>query len=61
MSDHPYIAFSLVHIERSEGSHKSGTPTAAKKWDRDPGREVPHFVRDDRQLKTAQRTVNEHI
>lgn len=57
MSDHSYIIVSSVILSGA----KDLTNGAFLTLHTDSGREFPHFVRDDRQLSTTQRTLHEHI
>ena len=61
MSDRSYIVVSSVILSVAKDLTNSVFPTLQKQADKGPGREVPYFVRDDRQPKTAQRTVHEHV
>lgn len=57
MSDHSYI----VILSAAKDLTNAAFLTLQKDADGDSNREVPHFVRDDSQLKTAQRTLHEHV
>jgi hypothetical protein len=61
MSDHSYIIASSVILSAAKDLTNPAFPTLQKYADRDSGRLVPLFVRDDRQLKTAQRTRHKHV
>ena len=61
MSDHLYIVVSSVILSGAKDLTNAAFLALQKHVDRDSGREVPHFVRDDRQLNTTQRTVHEHL
>jgi hypothetical protein len=53
MSDRSYIVVSSVILSAAKDLTNAAFLTLQKHADRDRGREVPHFVRDDRQLKTT--------
>ena len=61
MSDHSYIILSSVILSAAKDLTNQAIPTLQENADRDFGLEVPQFVRDDRQLKTAQRTRHKHV
>jgi len=61
MSDHLYIVVSSVILSGAKDLTNAAFLALQKHADRDSGGEVPHFVRDDRQLNTTQRTVHEHL
>jgi hypothetical protein len=61
VSDHSYIPISLLILSAAKDLTNPVIPPLQKNPDRDSGREVPHFVGDDRHLKTAQRALNEYI
>lgn len=61
MSDHSYIVTSSVILSAAKDLTNAAFLTLQKDADKGSGREVPHFVRDDRQLKTAQHTLHEHV
>jgi hypothetical protein len=61
MSDHSYIVVSSVILSAAKDLTNTAFLTLQRDADRDSGREVPHFVRDDRQLNTTQRTLHEHV
>ena len=61
MSDHSYIVVSSVILSAAKDLTNQALPTLQENADRDSGLEVPHFVRDDRQLKTAQRALHEDV
>ena len=61
MSDHSHIVVSSVILSEAKNLTNAAFRTLQKHADRDSGREVPHFVRDDRQLDTTQRTLHEHV
>ena len=60
MSDHSHIVVSSVILSAAKDTNAAFL-TLQKDADRDCNREVPHFVRDDRQLNTTQRTLHEHV
>jgi hypothetical protein len=61
MSDHSQIVVSSVILSAAKDLTNTAFLTLQKDADRDSNREVPHFVRDDRQLNTTQRTLREHL
>jgi len=61
MSDHSHIVASSVILSAAKDLTNQALPTLQENADRDSGLEVRHFVRDDRQLKTAQRTRHKHL
>jgi hypothetical protein len=61
MSDYTHIVPSSVILSAAKDLTIQAFPTLQKYADGDSGREVPHFVRDNRQLKTAQRAVHEDV
>ena len=61
MSDHSYIVVSSVILSAAKDLTNAVRLPLQKQADKDRGREVPHFVRDDRQLNTTQRTLHEHV
>jgi hypothetical protein len=61
MSDHSHIVVLSVILGAAKDLTNVRFLTLQKYADRDFGREVPHFVRNDRQLNTTQRTLNEHV
>ena len=61
MSDHSHIVVSSIILSAGKGLTNAAFLTLQEHADRDSGREVPHFVRDDRQLNTTQRTLDEHV
>ena len=61
MSDSSSIVVYSVIPSAAKDLTNSAFPALQKHADRSSGREVPHFVRDDRAFKTAQRTLQEHV
>jgi len=61
MSDHSYIILLSVILSAAKDLTNPAFSTLQENADRDSGLEVPHFFRDDRQLKTAQRTRHKHL
>jgi hypothetical protein len=61
MSDRLYIVVSSVTLSAAKDPTNAAFLTLHKDADRDSDREVPHFVRDDPQLNTTQRTLHEHV
>ena len=61
MSDPSYIIVSFVILSAAKDLTNAAVLTLQKNADRDSNREVPHFVRDDQQLNTAQRTLHEPV
>ena len=62
MSDNSYIVMSSVILSAAKDLTNAAFLTLQKHADRDSSiRAVPHFVRDDRQLNTIQRTLHENI
>ena len=61
MSDPSYIIVSFDILSAAEDLTNTAVLTLQKDADRDSDREVPHFVRDRRQLNTAQRTLHEQV
>ena len=58
MSDRSQIVVSSVILSVGKDLTNAAFLTLQKHADRDPNREVPHFVRDDEQLNTTQRTLH---
>jgi hypothetical protein len=61
MSDRSYIVVSFVILSAAKDLTNAAFLTLQKYADGDRDREVPHFVRDDPQLNTTQRTLREHV
>jgi hypothetical protein len=61
MNDHSYIVVSSVILSAAKDLTNTAFPALQEHADRDSGREVPPFVRDDRQVNTTQRTFHEHV
>ena len=61
MSDRSHIVVSSVILSVAKDLTNDAFLTLQKYADRDRGREVPHFVRDDGQLNTTQRTLHEDV
>jgi hypothetical protein len=61
MSVRSYIVTSSVILSAAKDLTNAAFLTLQKDADRDFNREVPHFVRDDPQLNTTQRTLHEHV
>jgi hypothetical protein len=61
MSDHSHIVVSSVILSAAKNLTNNAFLTLQKDADGDCDREVPHFVRDDPQLNTTQRTLHEHL
>jgi hypothetical protein len=61
MSDRSYVVVSSVTLSAAKDLTNAAFLTLQKDADRDSDREVPHFVRDDRQLNTTQGTLHEHV
>ena len=61
MSDHSHIVVSSVILSAAKDLTNTAFLTLQKHADRDSDREVPHFVRDDPQFNTTQRTLREHV
>jgi hypothetical protein len=61
MSDHSFIVISSVILSAAMDLTNAAFLTLQKHADRNSIREVPHFVRDDLQLNTIQRTLHEHV
>ena len=61
MSDHSHIVVSSVILSAAKDLTNAALLTLEKHANRDSDREVPHFVRDDPQLNTTQRTLREHV
>jgi hypothetical protein len=61
MSGHSYIVTSSVILSAAKDLTNAAFLRLQKDADRDSDREVPHFVRDDPQLNTTQRTHHEHV
>ena len=61
MSDRSYIVVSFVILSAAKDLTNAAFLTLQKDADIDSDREVPHFVRDDPQLNTTQRTLREHV
>jgi hypothetical protein len=60
MSDPSHIVSSVI-LSAAKDLTNGAFLTLQKDADIDSDREVPHFVRDDRQLNTTQRTVHEQV
>ena len=62
MSDRSYIVVSFVILSVAKDLAKNTVFLPLQKdAHRHSDREVPHFVRDDPQLNTTQRTLREHV
>jgi hypothetical protein len=61
MSDHSYNVISSVILSAAEDLTNAASLTVRKHADRDSGREVAHFVRDERQLNTTQRILQKLV
>jgi hypothetical protein len=61
MSDRSHIIVSSVILSAAKDLTNTAFLPLQKDADRDSDRKVPHFVRDDRQLNTTQRTLHEHV
>ena len=61
MSDRLYIVVSFVILSAAKDLTNAAFLTLQKYAHRYSDREVPHFVRDDPQLNTTQRTLREHV
>jgi hypothetical protein len=61
MSDHSFNVVSLVILGAAKDLTNAAFPTLQRHPDKDPGREIPHFFRDDLQLSTTQPTLQEHL
>ena len=61
MSDYSHIVVSSFILSAAKDLTNTAFVTLQKYADGDCDREVPHFVRDDPQLNTTQRTLHEHV
>ena len=61
MSDHSCMVVSSVIPSAAKDLTNAAFLTLQKHLNRHSGREVPHFVWDDPQLDTTQRTLREHV
>ena len=61
MSDHSYIVISSVILSAAKDLTNAAFLTLQKRTARECDREVPHFVRDDRQLNMTRRTFCEQV
>jgi len=61
MSDRSYIVVSSVILSAAKDLANTVFLPLQKDAHRYSDREVPHFVRDDPQLNTTQRTLREHV
>jgi hypothetical protein len=61
MTDPSYIIVSFVILSAAKDLTNAAVLTLQKDADRDPYREVFHFVRDDRQLNTTQHILHEQV